>query len=220
MTNPFAASVQTWGLIIQTVVLTVTAGLVWWYASETQQMKKEMVHQTQLNLRLFIEPVIWADMGNHKPRIKLKNIGSGVALNIMVEPLVMTHDNGRYWRHEFEGITALATGQEEEVKYDFYSQRRPLPHPSGEATADEMETEPPLANPLVQIFSHPNAYLDPFPIMGAPRTLTIVFQDAEGGAYQLKACVYPRVKSNRERQVKLGCIESIERPSLSSLKLE
>lgn len=182
MANPFAASIQTWGLIIQTGVLIVTAALVWWYVRETQQMKQEMVHQNQLQLRPVVVPLIGCDrsIGKYKPHVKLKNIGSSAAFNIKIEALVL--DKERKLQHEFEQITALAAKEEREVEYELYSSNR-------------------------QTHAHSsNSYIDPFTSLGANQTLTISFQDTEGGTYQLQARVYPDQKANGDRPVELGPI--------------
>lgn len=188
----------------QTIVLSITALIMLLYALETWQMRKEMGRQTELQLNPFVMPVVWHDANTQKPRIKLKNIGCGIALNIRIEPLSIG-DKDRYWRHEFDKVTALEKGKEAEVLYDFYSGNQPSSDPTSEATGrlgSQAGSFP--ADSLMLATSHPNAYINPFPKLGGTKKLTIVFEDTEGAAYHLTVHLDPIEKSNRERQVRLG----------------
>ena len=68
---------ETYGTMISTIALTITLGVLIWYAWETRGLRKETVKQTELSQRPF---VMVFEAGNH--RLKYKNSGLGVALNI------------------------------------------------------------------------------------------------------------------------------------------
>ena len=85
----------------QTVVLAITAGLIYWYIIETSGLRKQMVRQNEIALRPVIVPVF--DNRGGEPIFKLKNIGVGVAFNVTVEPLIEVRliEPGHELRHEF-----------------------------------------------------------------------------------------------------------------------
>ena len=73
--------------IITTSLLGITLMAIIWYAWETRELRKESVKQTELSQRPFVM-IFETDLN----KIKYKNSGQGIALNISIKPF----ENGSY----------------------------------------------------------------------------------------------------------------------------
>jgi hypothetical protein len=99
---------------VQTGVLAVTAGFVWWYTRETAKLRKEMVRQNKLTIR----PIILAEITREQnPRFSLKNVGSGCAINVVVTAKNYGDVKGSQIIGRFEPVEYLPAGVERQVEY-------------------------------------------------------------------------------------------------------
>lgn len=73
--------------IITTSLLGITLIAIIWYAWETRKLRMETVRQTELSQRPFVM-IFETDLN----KIKYKNSGQGIALNISIKPF----ENGSY----------------------------------------------------------------------------------------------------------------------------
>jgi len=73
--------------IITTSLLGITLIAIIWYAWETRKLRMETVRQTELSQRPFVM-IFETDLN----KIKYKNSGQGIALNISIKPF----ENGGY----------------------------------------------------------------------------------------------------------------------------
>ena len=73
--------------IITTSLLGITLIAIIWYAWETRKLRMETVRQTELSQRPFVM-IFETDLN----KIKYKNSGQGIALNISIKP----YENGSY----------------------------------------------------------------------------------------------------------------------------
>ncbi len=92
--------------IITTSLLGITLIAIIWYAWETRKLRMETVRQTELSQRPFV--MIFETDSN---KIKYKNSGQGIALNISIKPF----ENGSY-TFTFEKENLLSPN--EESKHD------------------------------------------------------------------------------------------------------
>ncbi len=72
---------EAYGNMISTIALLATLVVIIWYAYETRELRKESVKQTELNQRPFVM-IFETDLN----KIKYKNSGQGIALNISIKP--------------------------------------------------------------------------------------------------------------------------------------
>jgi hypothetical protein len=99
--------------VISTGALTITLGVLIWYAWETRGLRKETVKQTELNQR----PCVVLD---YEPgKVSYKNIGNSPAFNLKVEPLDLrdVHDKTLFILH-FNQIYLLEPGALAEVTWE------------------------------------------------------------------------------------------------------
>ena len=108
---------------METIILIVTAVTVFWYAFETQEMRKEMVNQTMIQSTPFI---IISMVADHRDRqyLKLfaKNNGEIAARNIdleISEHLHISHEGNEYSTGGFRPIDTLPKGEEKELKIEW-----------------------------------------------------------------------------------------------------
>ena len=169
-----------WGqvgvLALQTIVLAFTAYLVWRYTKaterytdETSGLRREMVRQNEINLRPVVVPRFEEVPGKHV--LRLQNVGAACALNVIVQPIKHVFGEGTSLAvpHEtrFVPLEYLPAGQITEVLFREYS--------NGEPTNERF---------LEKQF---------FPTrVNSPITMTIWFDDVEGGAYEHEISIEPR----------------------------
>jgi hypothetical protein len=174
----FPAWAQIVVLALQTVVLGLTAYWVWRYTKaterygeETSRLTHEMVRQNEIALRPVVVPIFEENQGHFL--LKLQNIGIGCALNVRVCPI--PHEFGvpnHPIHHEtrFGPIGYIAQGQIEKVELKEYS-----------------EGSPTTKNFLENKF---------FPgRVTSTTTMTLLYDDVEGGAYELPVVVEPPLAS-------------------------
>jgi len=97
---------------IQTIVLAITAVIVWRYTVETARLRRETVHQNEIALRPVVVPVF--ETRGKEPSFRLKNIGEASAFNVRVEAIPLFPD--WKWDLTFEQLHYLAQGEEREVR--------------------------------------------------------------------------------------------------------
>jgi hypothetical protein len=151
-----------------------------------------MVRQNEIALRPVIVPVF--DMRDGERIFKLENIGVGAAFNVTVEPLVQVlplGEPGQELRQEFRfsGLNQLGSKQSGEIHFQrFWNgtlNQGPHPHP---------------------------AFRDFLPAYGQEAlTITVVFDDVEGGRYRCGITLVPpaQLGMGEDCQVKLLPIEKV-----------
>lgn len=167
----------------QTVVFAATAILIYFYTRETSGLKREMIRQNEINLRPVIVPIF--EKRGAELFFKLENIGVGVAFNVKVEPLIHAFpfgEAGQELRFEFRfaSLSYLASKQSRDVRVERFV--------NGERN---LGPDPAFRNFL--------------PAYGQEaRTITIVFDDVEGGRYRGGVRVSaPETRLGGERLVEL-----------------
>jgi hypothetical protein len=154
----------------QTAVLLITGFFICWYTIETSRLRSAMVRQNEISLRPVVAPVFEEAPGRHV--LKLHNVGAACAFNVKIQPLKqMFGEEGTSLAvpHEtrFVPIEYLAAGDITEVQFWEYS--------NGEPTNEKF---------LQEKF---------FPRRAAsPITMTISFDDVEGGGYEHEIRIEPR----------------------------
>ncbi len=73
---------------IKAVTLIATAGILLWYTIETYKLRKQSVLQTEIQIRPLLITHSFIIFGE-EPRVIIKNIGNGVALNVETEDIVV-----------------------------------------------------------------------------------------------------------------------------------
>jgi hypothetical protein len=159
----------------QTVILAVTAFLVWRYAHDTRTLAKEtaglgrqMVRQNDITLRPYLVPILPPGPYVRDLECKLTNIGVGAALNVEVQPLRDRRSDepeGEFvYEFRFTPIPYLGSGQaSSSLDFERFLNGKPSPPPD-------------LA---------PKNFL---PMHGqGERTMRVLFQDVEGTKYE---CAY------------------------------
>ncbi len=152
----------------QTTIFAVTAVLVWWYTKETGKLRREMVRQNEIHLRPVVVPIFEEAPNQHV--FKLQNVGACCALNVRVQPI--KHMFGQSTSHQiphetiFNPLDWLASGQAVEVRFTEFSNGKQVDYKF-------------LQNKF-------------FPAhVTSPVTITIVFDDVEGGRYERKISIEP-----------------------------
>lgn len=171
----------------QTVVLAVTAVLICWYTRETSGLRKQMVRQNEIALRPVIVPMF--DLRGGEPIFKLENIGVGVAFNVTVEPLIQVRpiEPGHELRCEFRfsRLSYLGSKKGGEVQYQRYMNGNLNQGP----------------NPDFRDFR---------PAPGQRRTtITVVFDDVEGGRYRCGITLVPPAQFGEDCLVELLPIHKV-----------
>ena len=171
----------------QTAVLAITAVLICWYTRETSGLRKQMVRQNEIALRPVIVPVF--DNRGGKPIFKLENIGVGVAFNVTVEPLIQERsiELGHVLRCEFRfsRLSHLGSNKGSEVQYQRYMNGNLNQGPNPD-------------------------FRDFLPAPGQRRTtITVVFDDVEGGRYRCGITLVPPAKPSEDCLVELLPIEKV-----------
>jgi len=168
--------VQTGVLFLQTAVLALTAYLVWRYTKateryteETAELKHQMVRQNEINLRPVVVPLFEEAPG--KRVFRLQNVGAACALNVTVQPI----------KHVFGEGTSLAVPHETRFV--------PLEYlPAGQITDvrfREYSNDEPTNESFLEKHFFPTR-------VNSPITMTIRFDDVEGGAYEHEISIEPR----------------------------
>lgn len=172
----------------QTIVLAITAGLVCWYTIETSRLRRQMVRQNEIALRPVIVPVF--DMRNGERILRLENIGVGAAFNVTVEPLVQVcplGQPGQGLRQEFRfsALTQLGSKQIGEVHFQRFWNGN--------------------------LNQGPHAvFRDFLPVHGQEATtITVVFDDVEGGRYRCGIKLVPPAQFGGGCLVELLPIEKV-----------
>jgi hypothetical protein len=171
----------------QTVVLAITAGLIYWYIIETSGLRKQMVRQNEIALRPVIVPVF--DNRGGEPIFKLENIGVGVAFNVTAEPLIEVRliEPGHELRHEFRFSRLSHLGSKQGGEIQFLR----------------------FMNGILNLGPHP-AYRSFLPEPGEGRkAITIVFDDVEGGRYRCGIMLVPPAQLGKDCLVELLPIEKV-----------
>jgi len=153
----------------QTAVLLITGAFICWYTIETSRLRRAMVRQNEISLRPVVVPLFEEAPGRHV--LKLHNVGTACALNVRVQPVKQVFGEGtslavphetRFVPHEY-----LAAGQITEVRFQEYSNNDPT---------NERFLEKKF-----------------FPTrVVCPITITICFDDVEGGGYEHEISIEPR----------------------------
>jgi hypothetical protein len=68
--------------LLNLVVLTITAVIIWWYTIETGRLRKEAQLQTEVQNRPFLSVVFQNHSG--QPYLHITNIGKGFARNVII----------------------------------------------------------------------------------------------------------------------------------------
>jgi len=176
---------------VQTVVLLITAVILYLYTAETAALRRESVHQTKISLRPVVVP-IFSPSSLTSWRLSLKNIGSGSAFNIRISPLVM--EGGFEFGYSFGRIDYLCPQEEKEI---LISQTI-----GGEIHYSDLTKY---------------AFFPRFTT--SKQELLILFHDVENGAYQIPVFIGPSPSPGREDgEVVLGPVGDSTRHTKSSLK--
>jgi hypothetical protein len=153
----------------QTAVLLITGAFICWYTIETSRLRRAMVRQNEISLRPVVVPVFEEAPGRHV--LKLHNVGTACALNVRVQPVKQVFGEGtslavphetRFVPHEY-----LAAGQITEVRFQEYSNNDP--------TNEKFLEKKFFPTRVV-----------------CPITITICFDDVEGGGYEHEISIVPR----------------------------
>lgn len=159
--------------IINTGVLTITAGIIAWYTVETYRLRREMVRQNEISLRPYLVPSFPETREGYK--LELKNIGRGTATNIRIDiPPLNFADVEVQWKYDVTPVDWLESGATAEGK---------LWH-NGRASLMNI-----LLVPQVNRFQEIDA--DGQRQMGVPWVLRLLFDDVEGGRYLLEFDITP-----------------------------
>lgn len=182
----------------QTFILAVTACFVCWYTRETASLRRETVRQNEINLRPIVVPIF--EEGRNQHVFKLRNVGAACAFNVRVQPI--KHMFGQSKSHQiphdtrFEPLDWLAPGETSEIHFTEFSNNNPV-----DGTF--------LQNKF-------------FPArVTSPVTITIAFNDVEGGRYALDISVEPPTQTDqapalqalakdKSVSVKLGAIRRLK----------
>src|SRR5262245_32630560 len=71
-------------------VLTATGAVIAWYTVETYRLRREAQRQTELQNRPFL--LVECPSGGLNGEVVLRNVGSGVALNVSIRPIEINED--------------------------------------------------------------------------------------------------------------------------------
>jgi len=152
----------------QTVILALTAILVWRYTNETAKLGREMVRQNDLHLRPVVVPIFKEGPNQHV--FRLQNVGAACALNVTVQPIKHLFGEGTSHAipHEtrFVPLEYLPAGHITDVQFREYSN-------------DEPTSEGFLEKHFFPTRVH------------SPIAMTIRFDDVEGGAYEHEISIEP-----------------------------
>jgi len=180
---------------VQTIVLALTAYLIWRYTkatekytSETAALRAETVRQTKLSVRPIVLPEF--PVAGAGSNFRLRNCGEGCALNIQILPVGTIHFNAGelgmgHIESRFEPIDYLPAGETVEVNTSTW------------ANDQKLQNSP---------FDH---WFLPR-LTGEETTIEITFGDVEGRRYKLQAIILAEQNiGNLPRKVRLGRIEDI-----------
>jgi hypothetical protein len=152
----------------QTLVLLVTSVFVCWYTIETAKLRREIVRQSQISLRPVVVPIFDDTPGRHV--FKLQNVGGACAFNVRVQPIKQVFGEGPTLQvpHEtqFVPIDYLPAGQIVELVFSEFSNGKP---------ANEHFLQNKFFPSLVR----------------SPVTITVEFDDVEGGGYEHSITIEP-----------------------------
>jgi hypothetical protein len=170
--------------LAQTMILTITLLVLYFYTAETAALRRETVRQTRIILRPVVVPLF--DRSSQTSYIfKLQNIGSSSAFNIRVKPHSKNLGFGNIEYH-FRPI-------------DFLS-----PQTSKVVTiTQQLDGQPHQSDLTDKSF---------FPIYAtSEENLLILFDDVEGHTYSLSVTITPSDHPGFwEGVVKLGNIDGLE----------
>jgi hypothetical protein len=181
---------------MQTVVLAITAILVWLYTRETARLRREIVRQNEISLRPVVVPIF--DEGPNRHIFKLRNVGGACAFNLRVQPMRRTaggSDLKVSQETRFDSLDylppGLPSGELPEIHFKQYSNGQP-------------ETEPFLQHWL-------------FPASAtALITMRIQFDDVEGGGYEQEISIEPPTSLYEAPALQIGT--SLRNVALGGIK--
>lgn len=173
-----------WTAWIQTVILALTAGVVFWYTLETYWLRKEAVHQRRILLRPVIVPQFEQLTEISREFLILQNIGAGTALNVQVEPIVSEdHPDALSWT--FDLVSYIAPGKEAGV-------------PSQHTARSKLTTAENTRSSFMPKYA------------SQPHEMNVRFEDTEGGKYWIPIRKCQAKTVSRER-FEIGPIHYEER---------
>ena len=175
--------IQTWIELINTGVLTITAGIIVWYTVETYKLRREAIRQNELQLRPYLVPSFPETHDGY--HLELRNIGKGTATNIRIDiPSINFTDVQVRWKYDVTSLDWLEAGSQAEAR---------LWH----------NGQPALMNILLvpQVNRFQQIDEDGRRQMGTPWILKILFDDIEGARYLLEFDVTPTERAESSNVV-------------------
>ena len=147
--------------ILNLLILAVTCAAVFWYTIETRRMQLELVHQRQLsNMPAFVAAL--RRLGDGSDCLELTNIGSGIAINVVIDNAVIRYPTLQSGHIAFDGVLMIRAGESAAVQSIEYPVTTTNPSPDD-------------GNRNSLTFLGPQAHFD--------TDVTIRFQDIEGTKY-------------------------------------
>lgn len=159
---------MTWVMVVQTLVLAITAWLVWRYTIETAALRKEMVRQNNLSLRPLVLPEFRRDE-HGKLQFWVRNVGNACAVNVEISPRKIADPKGGPFEVRFQRCSFLPSGKDNLMEFSTWLGGSPYNS------------------------NDPGGYYPPFPSqpLGKTEESTISFSDVEGQRYRIVITIHP-----------------------------